>query len=186
MSRGLKVAGLLVAVVIIFALSRHAIVGSNTTTTTSSSIVKGPAACVAKNFTGTWENGQGAAGTIYASASFQYNGTKTCTIKGTAQIVLYDANGQALPTNVVDATSTSANFSAPAANKPASLLTLQPGDTTSMSFWYSDVPTGTETTCPSATSMKVGLPKGLVSIVVTPPYALQPCDGGQLTVSPFY
>ena len=186
MKRGLISAGAFLALLVIVAISRHAINSSTTTTTTTVPISNIPAACAAKDFTGTWANGEGAAGTIYASVTFQYNGTTTCSIDGTPQIVLYDENGAALPTNVVPATSTSANFSAPAANEPARTLTIKPGDTTNMAFWYSDVPSGTETSCPSATSMKVGLPAGPVSIIVTPPYALQPCDGGQLTVSPFY
>ena len=186
MKRGLISAGAFLALLVIVAISRHAINSSTTTTTTTVPISNIPAACAAKDFTGTWANGEGAAGTIYASVTFQYNGTTTCSIDGTPQIVLYDENGEALPTNVVPATSTSANFSAPAANEPARTLTIKPGDTTNMAFWYSDVPSGTETSCPSATSMKVGLPAGPVSIIVTPPYALQPCDGGQLTVSPFY
>jgi len=47
------------------------------------------------------------------------------------------------------------------------------------------VPTG-NTACESAVTLSVQFVAGGAAVPVTPQYAVQPCDDGQLWVSPFY
>jgi len=194
-SRAVKTLAVFFAFVVIIGIVRYEATSKKTTTTSTSTsttavatstIASNPTTCSPSNFTGQWENAEGAAGTIYASVTLTYQGSQPCQVEGYPHITLISSSGTALATTVTDATSTSANFSNAAANNPPSLVALSQGSTTSFSLWYSDVPTGSETACPSAGALAIGLPIGSNSISVTLPYAIQPCDVGHLTVSPFY
>jgi hypothetical protein len=62
---------------------------------------------------------------------------------------------------------------------------LNQNSTTNFSLAYSDVPTGA-TACESAVTLSIQFVAGGPAINVTPQYAVQPCNGGQIWVSPFY
>jgi hypothetical protein len=58
-------------------------------------------------------------------------------------------------------------------------------ETTSFSLAYSDVQSGT-TACESAVTLSVQFAPGAAAITVTPTYAVQPCNNGEIWLSPFY
>jgi hypothetical protein len=196
--RGLISVAIFVAFVAIFTLSRHAIHSSTTTTTTTARIVTttssttsttlASATCIASDFSGVYNEGEGAAGTIYASVTLTKTTAGTCTLKGWPILTLQNRLGAILKSTGVDEPS-SANgfqFSTPAqANAAPKALTLSMNGTTTFSLAYSDVQSGT-TACESAVTISVQFVANGAAIPVTPTYAVQPCNNGQIWLSPFY
>ncbi len=194
MRRGLISVAIFVAFVAIFTLSRH-VISSNTTTTTSTSTTStstttptvAGTACDASQFSGVYNEGEGAAGTVEAGITLTKTGGASCTLKGWPVLTLQDRLGAVLTSRTVDEP-TSANsfqFLNTQANAAPKTLTLTSGDSLNFALAYSDVPTGTSV-CPSAVTVSVQFTSGGASVPVTPQYALQPCNGGQIWVSPFY
>ena len=199
MRRGLISVGLFIAFVAILALSRHVVDSNNTATTTTTAAktttTTVPAttttvasdACVANDFSGAYNEGEGAAGTIYASITVTKTTAGSCTLKGWPILTLQNRLGGVLPMTAVDVPTASSGFQflASQANAAPTSLTIQQSGSTTFSLGYSDVPVGT-TACESAVTVSVQFVKGGASIPVTPQYAVQPCDDGQLWLSPFY
>ncbi len=192
MSRALKLLAIFAAFVVIFTLSRHSTGPSTTSTsststssTTSTSTTLKPAAttCAANDFNGDFNQGQGAAGTIFASILITKTTSGTCTVDGYPLLTLQDKTGAILKSRILD--KSPVEFPTSQANEPAQLLTLRDGSTMSFSLGYSDVPVGTET-CASATTLNVQFKTGGPVITVNPAYPVQPCNAGTIWVSPFY
>ena len=189
------------AFAVIITLSRHAIGSSATTTTstiasttTTTSVVttttnasSTTTTCRGIGFTGTYNEGEGAAGTIYASATLTKTSAGTCTMQGWPLLTLQDKDGAVLALTQVNVPSSAASFSfgVTAADHAPSMLTLHQGSTMTFSLAYSDVTTG-NTACDTATTMNVRLSSSDTSIIVTPPYPIEPCNNGEVWVSPFY
>ena len=193
MSRALKSLAIFFAFVAIYTLSRHVVSPSSTTTSvTSSTIVSttslGATACQGSDFSGVFNQGQGAAGTINASITLTKTSTGTCSIMGWPLLTLQDRTGAVLPSSTVNLPSVNSQvgFPDPRANRSPSSLTLKRGAATTFSLAYSDVPSGSETSCPSATTLSVEVRKGGNTVTVTPEYPLTPCSAGTVWVSPFY
>ena len=195
MSRALKLLAIFFAFVAIYALSRHA-TGTTTTTTTTTTINQttssttttvGGTTCHGTDFHGVFNQGQGAAGTIYASITLTKLTPGTCTIKGWPILTLQDRTGAVLPSNTIDLPSSSSPIQFPGAkaNAAPSLLTLTSGSSTTFALAYSDVPVGNER-CGSATSIAVEISTHGSSVSITPAYPQQPCNHGSVWVSPFY
>jgi hypothetical protein len=197
--RGLISVGLFIAFVAILAVSRHVINSNNTTTTTTApktttttaptttSTAVTSDACSATDFSGAYNEGEGAAGTIYASVTVTKSTAGSCTLEGWPILTLQNRLGAVLPMTAVDVPTVSSGFqflSAQANAAPKSLSVAQNGSVT-FSLGYSDVQVGT-TACESAVTVSVQFVKGGASIPVTPQYAVQPCNNGQLWLSPFY
>ena len=202
MRRGLISVAVFVAFVAILALSRHAINSSSTTTapksttttttnaTSSTSTTTTTDAnddCQASDFSGVYNEGEGAAGTIYASITLTKTTAGSCTLKGWPILTLQSRQGALLSTSAVDVPSagTGFQFFTMAANNAPTTLTIHDNATATFSLAYSDVQVGT-TACPSATTISVQLEQNGPTVTVTPQYAVQPCNGGQIWVSPFY
>lgn len=198
MRRGLISVAIFVAFVAIFTLSRHAIHSSTTTTTTTTKIstttssttttIAAGANCVASDFSGAYNEGEGAAGTIYASITLTKTSGGTCTLNGWPILTLSDRLGAVLKSTGVDVPSSSSGFqflTPTQANAAPKTLTLSMNGTATFSLAYSDVQSGT-TACESAVTVSVQFVAGGASIPVTPQYAVQPCDAGQIWLSPFY
>jgi len=195
-SRALKSLAVFFAFVAIYTLSRY---GHSTTTTTTSSTTTvavtttttasntGSTTCAGSDFRGSFNQGQGAAGTVYASVTLVKTTSGSCTIKGWPILTLQDRLGALLPSSTVDLPSANApiQFSDARANHAPGLVTLTDGSTTTFSLAYSDVPTGA-TTCPSAQTVSVALTKGGSTVAVTAQYPPAPCNRGLIWVSPFY
>ncbi len=199
MRRGLIAVAIIVAFVAIFALSRH-VIGSSTTTTTSTtttsstttssttSTTLASANCVASDFSGAYNEGEGAAGTIYASVTLTKTTPGTCTLKGWPILTLQDRLGAVLKSTGVDVPSSTSGFqflTPSQANVAPKTLTLSLNGTTTFSLAYSDVQSGT-TACESAVTISVQFVAGGAALPVTPTYAVQPCNNGQIWLSPFY
>jgi hypothetical protein len=196
--RGLTSLAIFLAFVIIITLSRHVIHSSTTTTTgapvttttaaaaTTTSAVAAPI-CQGSAFSGVFNEGQGAAGTIYASLTLTKRTAGTCSVKGWPILTLQDKTGAVLPLNLVDQTGKGnpIQFPVSKANDGATTLTLTNGSVTNFSLAYSSVPTA-NTVCDDAVTISVQFAAGGASLPVTPAYALQPCDNGKIWVSPFY
>jgi hypothetical protein len=191
--RTLVLLGVFLAFVAIFTLSRHATPTTTTTTTTttatSSTTTTKPVGttCLGADFRGQFNQGQGAAGTIYASVTLTKSTAGSCTMKGWPRLTLQDKMGAKLPVNEVDLPSSSGGiqFSTPRANLPPALLTIPKGASTSFSLAYSDVPTA-NSVCDNAVTMNVQFSANGSTVTVTPTYPLQPCNNGRIWVSPFY
>jgi hypothetical protein len=182
-----------IAFVAIYTLSRHGTGPSATTTTISSTTTTvttttlASTACQASDFSGVYDEGEGAAGTIYASVTLTKSTAGSCTLKGWPLLTLQDRLGAVLVSTTIDVPSTGNSFQfVPArANAAPTTLTLQQNGTAMFSLGYSDVATGT-TACASAVTLSVQFATNGAAITVTPQYAVQPCNGGQIWVSPFY
>ena len=196
MSRALKSLAIFFAFVAIYTLSRHQTGTTTTTTTTTTTINQTTSSttttvagttCHGTDFHGVFNEGQGAAGTIYASITLTKLTPGTCTIKGWPILTLQDRTGAVMPSNTIDLPSSSSPIQFPGAkaNAAPSLLTLASGSSTTFALAYSDVPVGNET-CGSATSIAVEITKQGSSVSITPAYPQQPCNHGSVWVSPFY
>jgi hypothetical protein len=196
LSRALKSLALFFGFVAIYTLSRHDI-GSTTTTTstpvaastsTTSTTVAAAATCIAGDFRGAFNEGQGAAGTIYASITLTKTTAGTCTLKGWPILTLQDKLGALLDSSTVDLPTANSpiQFIDSRANRPPGPVRLASGASTTFSLAYSDVPTGNETSCPAAQTVSVALKAGGPTVAVTPQYPPAPCNGGLIWVSPFY
>jgi hypothetical protein len=193
--RGLISLAVFFAFVAIYTLSRHAITTTTTTsttiqasTTTTTSSATGATTCQGSDFRGAFNQGQGAAGTVYASITLTKTSSGGCTIKGWPILTLQDRLGAVLTSSTVDVPSAGSqiSFLDSRADHAPVLVTLKNGSTTTFSLAYSDVPTGNETTCPSAQSVSVALSRNGSTAAVTPQYPPAPCNHGLIWVSPFY
>jgi hypothetical protein len=188
--RGLIAVAIFAAFVAIFALSRHhtAPTSSTSSTSTSSTITSNPGTdCQGRDFRAVFNQGQGAAGTVYASITLTRTGTGSCTVKGFPVLTLHDDKGALLAINQIDlGTATGpVRFQPVKSNQAPTTVTLASGSSTNFSFAYNDVQTG-NTACESAVTLNVQFTTSGTSVAVTPTYPLQPCDNGKIWVSPFY
>ncbi len=110
--------------------------------------------------------------------SFRNISSSTCVLGGYPGAQMLDAQGAQLPTTVVRGGSYSFT------NLPRSTVTLATGASAYFNLGYSDVPSGSATSCPSA-----------AQLIVTPPAAfdhgtiavtMAPCDNGTIVVSPVF
>jgi hypothetical protein len=121
---------------------------------------------------------QGAAGTVELTISMRNAAAATCTLHGYPGAQLLNATGTELMTQVVrGGTFSFTDFA-------ATTVTLASGSTAYFNLGYSDVPTGTETTCPTAAHLEVTPPNAVDHGTV--PIQAQVCNGGTLTVSPVF
>ena len=134
--------------------------------------------CPAGVLSGSVAGSSGAAGTIEVTIALRNTGTATCTLGGYPGLQLLDAAGVQLPTHVVRAGSYPFTDFAP------STVTLAAGGTAYVNLGYSDVPSGSETSCPKAASLWVTPPGAYDHLTTT--LALAPCAGGTVTVSPVF
>jgi hypothetical protein len=161
------------------------VVSKTTTTTpsssssTSSSTSTSVAGC--SGVTATSGQGQGAAGTITGAITLS-SASATCTLEGYPTMALFYAAGTTIPVTIVNGLSV--DISA-AANGSPQTVTLSPSQQVQFTYQYSDVPSGSETTCPSSSTVSVMLPGSSTS---TQPITLSlaPCDNGTIRVSPLY
>src|SRR5581483_11759189 len=125
---------------------------------------------------------QGAAGTITGTIVLSETAGATCPMTGYPVISLYSSGGASIPVTMVDGLGVNLGG---AANSPPSSVTLSPTSKLEFSYQFSDVPTGSETSCPSSATARV-TPPG--SSTATPAFPLQvdPCDNGTIRVSPLY
>lgn len=200
MRRGLTSVAIFVAFVVILTLSRHIIDPSSSTTTmttaqtttttvvtTTTSSIATASTCQGSAFTGIYNEGEGAAGTVYASVTLTKHTAGSCSVKGWPILTLQDKSGAVLDLSQVNETGSSnaIQFTLAKANQPPSPVTLTNGSTVNFSLAYSSVGTA-NTVCDNALTISVQFAKGSSTVAVTPAYPVQPCDNGKMWISPFY
>jgi hypothetical protein len=133
------------------------------------------ASCTAGQLSGKMRQGSGAAGTIAVSVAVRNISTQACTLRGFPRLKLLNAGGP-LPTHVV-------HGGLAILQRPVTTITLAPGKRASLLVAYSDVPSGSETTCEHATKLVVILRhnRGHFSL----PLNALACSHGRLFESPF-
>jgi len=120
----------------------------------------------------------GAAGTIETTVGLRNTSATACTLGGYPGLLLLDAAGAALPTTVVRKGSYSFTAMSP------TTVSLSPGASVYFNIGYSDVPVGSETSCPSSAKLEITPPNAFDHLVVVA--TLSPCGGGSMTVSPVF
>lgn len=160
---------------------------SNPTTTTNQSSATttsttGAAVAGCSGLTASAGQSEGAAGTITGSIILAESGSAHCTFDGYPTMALFGSGGAGIAVTMVDGLSV--DISTPANAAPSS-VTLTPSTHLEFTYQYSDVPSGTETSCPSSSTVSVTAPGQTTG---TPPIslALAPCDNGTIRVSPLY
>ncbi len=121
---------------------------------------------------------QGAAGTFELTFALRNTSTVSCPMDGYPGAQLVDASGTQLPTHVVSGGNLAFTDFAPAP------VVLGAGASAYFNLAYSDVPTGTETTCPTAAQIEITPPHAVDHDVV--PVHITVCGAGTLTVSPVF
>jgi hypothetical protein len=204
-NRALKSLAIFAAFVVIYTLSRHVIHSTTTTTTTTTTAAHSTTtttsttppvsdACAGQNFSGLYNTGEGAAGTVYATVTLTNTGTTSCTLHGWPILTLQDKLGAVLTNDLVDVPSSGNSFQFLAgsatgltskANNAPTTLTLAKNATTTFALAYSDVPVGTAA-CQNAISVSVQFAKNGTPVSLTPSEPVQPCGSGEIWLSPFY
>jgi Protein of unknown function (DUF4232) len=149
-----------------------------TSSTTTSTTGIGPC----NQVTATPGEVQGAAGTIVGTITLAEVGGGTCTMIGYPGLSRASSTGVVVPTTVVHGLTV--NLSGPPAQPPA-LVTLTSTQQAEFTFQYSDVTTGTETSCATSTTASVTSPGATAA---SAPVALMAtaCNNGTVNVSPVY
>jgi hypothetical protein len=154
---------------------------ASTTTSTGgppTTTAAGPSQCATSSLTGSVVGSSGAAGTIETTVALNYTGSASCTLAGYPGMQMLASSGASLPTVVVRKGTYPFTAMAPAT------VALGPGQSAYFNIGYSDVPTGSETSCPTSASVQVTPPNALDHLVLTA--ALGPCNAGTLVVSPVF
>jgi len=147
-----------------------------------------------QNFSGLYNTGEGAAGTVYATVTLTNTGTTSCTLHGWPILTLQDKLGAVLTSALVDVPSAGNSFQFLAgsatgltskANDAPTTLTLAKNATATFALAYSDVPVGTAA-CENAISVFVQFAKNGTPVSLTPSEPVQPCSNGEIWLSPFY
>jgi hypothetical protein len=125
---------------------------------------------------------QGAAGTIVGMITLTEVGTGTCTIDGYPTLTRFNASGTAVQTTMVHGLTI--NVSGPPSQPPA-VVTLTPTQQAEFTFQYSDVVTGTETSCATSTTLSITTP-GATSASTPLALPINACNSGTVDVSAIY
>ena len=142
---------------------------------TTSTTVPG---CTGANYALSLLGTEGAAGTFEVTFGFKNTSSSTCRLMGYPGIQLVAADGSNLPTTTVRGGSESFTDFAP------TVVSVGPGAIAYFNMAYSDVTTGTEGSCPTATGVKAIPPNTTTSLPVSGQFVV--CDNGTVTVSPVF
>ena len=162
---------------------------TSTTSTTSSTTTSSPtttttaaASTACNQITGAPGQGQGAAGTITGVITVTNAGTSPCTVDGYPKVALFSGSGAPLTVTMVNGLSVTVST---AANAPPSSFSVAPSSTAQFAYQFSDVPVGSETSCPTSESASVTMP-GATTASPNFQLAIGPCGNGTIKVSPVY
>jgi hypothetical protein len=149
-------------------------------TTASTTTTTGLAACA--QVTATPGQAQGAAGTIVGTVTLAEVGSATCTIDGYPSLTRFNSSGGKLTTTLVHGLTV--NLSGPASEPPA-LVTLTPTQQAEFTYEFSDVVTGSETSCAVSSSLSVTTP-GATTASAPISVSMSVCNNGTVDVSAVY
>ena len=153
-----------------------------TTSTTAghatSTTAAGTTQCTNNNLAASIYGSSGAAGTIETTVALKNTSASNCTLNGYPGLGMTGSNGASLTTTVVR--KGNYNFTAMA---PTEVI-ISSGQSVYFNMGYSDVPTGSATSCPAAANLVITPPNAYTSM--TTPAQLAPCDNGTIVVSPVF
>jgi hypothetical protein len=153
--------------------------GSTSTTAPSTTTTTfGPPQCATTALSAGISGSSGAAGTIETTIALKSTAAQPCVLNGYPGLGLLASDGSSLPSNVVRKGSYSFTAMAP------TTVTLTAGQSAYFNIGYSDVPVGSETSCPTSASLEVTPPNSFVYLTFSA--ALAPCGGGTMAVSPVF
>ena len=141
-----------------------------------------PPSTACNHIAGSSGQGQGAAGTITGVITVTNTGASPCTVDGYPTVALFSGSGAPLTVTMVNGLSVTLST---AANAPPSSVVVAPSSTAQFAYQYSDVPVGSETSCPTSESASVTMP-GATTASPTFQLAIGPCGNGTIHVSPVY
>ena len=131
---------------------------TTTTTTTSATTTTTSAVSAACNrVSASAGQTMGAAGTITGVITLTNSGPATCVMNGYPVIALFSGSGAPIVVTMVDGLTV--NLS-PAANGPPTAVSVVPAGRAQFNYQYSDVPVGSETSCPTSEMAEVSAPGG--------------------------
>ena len=150
---------------------------SSTAPTTATTVATVPG-CSGSNYAVSLLGSQGAAGTFELTLGLRNTADATCPIGGYPGVELLGAGGTPLTTNAVRGDGESFTDFAP------TTVSVPPSGTAYFNLGYSDVPTGTESSCPTATGLQIIPPNTTTTLRVSGSF--QVCNGGTVDVSPLF
>jgi hypothetical protein len=148
--------------------------------TTTSTTVAASTACT--RVSASPAQGQGAAGTITGVIDVTNTGTSPCTVDGYPTMALFSGSGAPLTVTITNGLSVTVSA---AANAQPSSVSVAPSASAQFAYQFSDVPVGSETSCPTSESADVTMP-GATTASPTFQLAIAPCGNGAIRVSPVY
>ncbi|MGH9018793.1 MAG: DUF4232 domain-containing protein [Acidimicrobiales bacterium] len=158
--------------------SSTAAAGHGTTTTTTPTTTTTQPGCSGTNYTLALYGTEGAAGTKEVTFTLRNNSSVTCTLFGYPGVALLGAGGALLATNSVRGGTESFTDMAPAE------VTVAPGASAYFNIGYSDVTTGTESSCPTTTGIQVIPPDTTTELKAAGQFTV--CNGGTVDISPVF
>ena len=153
-----------------------------TTTSSSTTSTTAAASTACSRISASPTQGQGAAGTITGVIDVTNSGTSACTVDGYPTIALFSGSGAPLTVTMTNGLSVTVSA---AANAAPSSVSVAPSASVQFVYQYSDVPVGSETSCPTSESADVTMP-GASTASATFQLAIAPCGNGSIRVSPVY
>ncbi len=120
----------------------------------------------------------GAAGTIEVTLALRSTAAATCILGGYPGLQLLGSGGTDLPTTVVRKGSYPFTAMAP------TTVRLSTGQSVEFNIGYSDVPIGSETSCPTSTALEITPPDAFDHLTIAA--SLAPCAHGTLVASPVF
>jgi hypothetical protein len=155
---------------------------TTSTTAASTTTSTGATTTACSHITASPGQGQGAAGTITGLVTVTNTGTTACTVNGYPTMALFSGSGAPLTVTMVNGLTVTVSN---AANAPPASVSVAPSSTAQFAYQYSDVPVGSETSCPTSESASVTMP-GSSTASSTFQLAIGPCGNGTIKVSPVY
>lgn len=144
----------------------------------STSTTVGTGRCATSALSGSVVGSSGAAGTIETTVALKSTAPTPCTLGGYPGLQMLTAAGAGLTTTVVRKGSYSFTAMAP------TTVALAPGQSVYFNIGFSDVPSGSESFCPTSASLEVTPPNATDHLVLAA--TLAPCSSGTLVVSPLF
>lgn len=148
-------------------------------TTTSSTQAAGTATCQVNQLTLSLFGSSGAAGTLESTFDFHNTSDSSCSLYGFPGAQMLNASGGVLTTQT-----TVRGGTYPFTDFSPSHVSLAPGGLAYFNVGYTDVPTGTESTCQMPAELEVTPPNDYSQLKIA--FTASVCNQGRLTVSPVF